>query len=572
MSIRKLLNGCKFVEIMLVTLFLFAPFYYHQHIGGMGLRIPNNISVWFIANFIIWVSLYSCFKHSKIVTPKNIIYIVAFPVLATLSGFITGVDNPMQWLFRILFIWYGFLFFLALFQYNLSQYSIDRILFVIAVSALLQALAGVCQLFFSSDSLFWIPATKQNIPTGMFEQINNQAIYQVTGLIIAIYLITRPYLQSGKLWKKLLILSLFALGTFVISYSGSRAGILAFILAVPFAIGGRWPYFKRVKGLAISALVVSLIGGVLGSSGLVKVSDKIDHVANGYSTSARLGIYAVSADLIQEKPWFGHGIGSFKYKWQFGKADFYKENPEVHLIEGYVTHPHNEILFWAIESGMVAVLGIAIFVVGVTLSLSAKTQKRRGIYLALLLPVVVHTQVELPFYLSALHWFTALFILFVIMQNATRTIEMRLSSAALVVSRAVCLVMLTFGIIFFSHSLISSYELGHPMKNVWQTPNAQSNPYFSELVESVQMKSMVQYSMKHDISDGVESFTAWAEEYIPREPSANLFVLLALAYQDLERKNDMCRIMKIANGIYPYNKDFVSGMEFCFNVTKNVSK
>jgi len=565
-SASALFSQWKPIEIMLALLFLIAPFYHHEHIGGMGLRISNNVTVWIVANIIGWISLYIGLIRQKIYLPKYFRYIAAFPVFATVSGFVTGVDNPMEWLFRLLFIWCGLLFFLGLFQHKLSQGRVDRILFIFVISALMQGLIGIAQILFVNQDLILFPKSYYGVPFGMFEQINNQAIYQVTAFVVAIYLITRPYIVKGAVWRKIVLLSFFCVSSFIISYSGSRAGTLAILLSLPFAIIGRRYFLLKYKRLTFLSLIFVLVSGGFGSSGFITVSDKMADIANGYSTSARLGIYAVSLDLIKEKPLFGHGIGSFTNKWQFEKAEFYNTHPNMHLIEGYVTHPHNELFFWAIESGVVGIIGIFIFLLGIGLTL-AKTQvnMRWGIYLSFLIPIMLHTQVELPFHLSALHWFLALFLLFVLMRSNSQYSQVNLSKAALLSSRTMSLFMLVLGTVFLFHTLLSSYELGDPRRNVWQTPHAKVNPYFSDIVESTQMKSLLQFAMKNKVAEDVEAFAQWGEDYLPKEPSANLLTLIILAYQDLGKKDDMCRIMHTAYGIYPFNDDFIRGIEHCKN-------
>ena len=361
------------IEIMLALLFLVAPFYYHPNIGGTGLRLPNNIIVWIVANLIAGYSLYLIAARAKLNLPRYFIYIIAFPILATISGFIAGVDNPIEWLFRLLFIWCGLLFYIALFQHKLTQGRIDRLLFIIVISALIQAVIGVLQISISDILPVWMPRIQNQalLPYGVFQQINNQASYQVTALIITIFLITRPYITKGVAWKRILLFIFLGINAFIISYSGSRIGILALIVALPFAITGRWQGLVKNKQLAVASLVFIIIGVVLGNSGLNRVSDKTAQIVDGYSTSARLGIYAVSVDLIKEKPIFGHGIGNFRYKWQYEKANFYQSHPEARLIDEYVTHPHNELLFWMIEGGIVAVAGIFILIAGIFLSLES---------------------------------------------------------------------------------------------------------------------------------------------------------------------------------------------------------
>jgi O-antigen polymerase len=49
---------------MLAVLFLVAPFYYHPNIGGEGLRIPNNITVWMMATTdVCYSQIFSLYRR-----------------------------------------------------------------------------------------------------------------------------------------------------------------------------------------------------------------------------------------------------------------------------------------------------------------------------------------------------------------------------------------------------------------------------------------------------------------------------------------------------------------------------
>ncbi len=561
-------NKWKPIEIMLAVLFLVAPFVYFPNIGGTGLRIPNNITVWLVVNCIAWYSLYLIAKRQQLAKPKYFSFIIAFPVLATVSGFISDVANPVEWFFRLLFIWMGLLFFLGLFQHKLSQGRIDRILFVIVISALLQCLVGIIQITVPhAMTPVWFPSIA-NItvqPFGVFQQINNQSSYQVTALVIAIYLISRPYIHQGPFWKKMVLFIFFALSAYIISLSGSRIGLLSALLAIPLVLFARWSYLKKQKNLSLIALLY-LIGGIsFGASGFGTVLDKTEQISEGYTASYRVGIYAVSLDLIKQKPLFGHGIGSFKKVWQFEKAVFYEKHPDANLIEQYVTHPHNEFLFWAVEGGVAAVIGMLLVITGILLSLKGQNRYRWGVFVAFLLPIILHTQVELPFYTSAVHWFLTLFLLFVLMRINTNINTLKLSSSALASIRIFSAALLMFGTTFLIHSMKANYELSNIKNNLWNASAAKVNPYFSHLLDSVQMKTIFLYNHREGKKQDIPVYIEWAENYLSREPSETMFIYLALAYQDMGNEEQMCRIMQQGAGIYPQNADLKNGLNYCDN-------
>jgi O-antigen polymerase len=98
-------------EIMLAVLFLVSPLYYHPNLGGEGLRLPNNSTIWLVALIFICFSLNKVIKSEVFQLPRYFVFIAAFPCLVIVSGFLSGVEQPLKWLFRVLFILGGLAFF-----------------------------------------------------------------------------------------------------------------------------------------------------------------------------------------------------------------------------------------------------------------------------------------------------------------------------------------------------------------------------------------------------------------------------------------------------------------------------
>lgn len=396
------LRAVKPIEWMLALLLLLAPLYFHPNIGGTGLRIPHNIIIWLAASFIGCYSLFKLSLSKYIFLPRYFIYILSFPILAWCSGMFAGIEIAEQWFFRLLFIWGGVLFLFGLFQHDLKQAQLDRLLFILLFSGLFHALVGLVQIILVKDIPAWLPFNASGIPTGLFQQINNQASFQVTIIMIGLWLLTRPFIRHGHHWRFISLVIIISISAFIVGYSGSRVGALGFILALPLLLLSRWQFVKADRKrwfLVFTMLIIAISTAniIENKRGLSTVLEKTTAINAGFSSTARLGIYDISLGLIKEKTLFGHGIGSFVRVWQYGKPAFYQQHPEAVLPSQRVSHPHNETLFWLVEGGLVAGVGLLLFVVGVILSLLKLPPGRRYAYAALLIPIAVHTQVELPF-------------------------------------------------------------------------------------------------------------------------------------------------------------------------------
>jgi len=545
---------------MLALLLLVAPLYFHPNIGGTGFRIPHNIVIWSVASIIGFYSLYKLTFSQFLYLPKFYLYILSFPILVWCSGVLAGVEIATHWFFRLLYIWGGLLFLFGLFQHNLKQIQLDRLLFILLFSGLLHSLVGLTQIILVKNMPSWLPINPSGVPTGLFQQINNQASFQVTIIMVGLWLVTRPFIRHGHYWRFISVVAIISLSAFIISYSGSRVGALGFLLALPLLLISRWQFVKTDKKrwylISIALLLAISSANLLENKrGLTNVMEKATAINSGYSGTARLGMYDISLDLIKQKPLFGHGIGSFVRVWQYGKPAFYQQHPDAVLPTQRVSHPHNETIFWLVEGGLVAGLGLLLVVIGVILSLSKLPPSRRYAYAALLMPIALHTQVELPFYISAQHWFVFLFLLAVTLWPSKKAYKLKLSMAATKSIRIISIIAAISSIGFLSHSYAASTEIKEYLLK--KTPLdhpfaiAQQNPYFKSLTIDLMMTSLFHSSTRYGIDQNVELFADWAEEEILINPHILYFRLGMESYIYLKQEQQACTIAKTGSNIYP---------------------
>ncbi|OUR71879.1 hypothetical protein A9Q78_08685 [Methylophaga sp. 41_12_T18] len=571
-----LLRTIKPIEWMLFILFLVAPLYFHPNIGGTGLRIPNNIVIWFVASIIGFYSLYKLTVNQHIYLPRHFILLLSFPILALFSGIIAGIENIDLWLFRMLYIWGGVLFLFGLFQHQLKQIHFDRLLFVLLFSGFIHSLVGLSQIVIVTNYPNWLPFNANAAPTGLFQQINNQASFQVTIVLVGLWLTTRPFIRHGHIWRFIALITIISLSSFIVSYSGSRVGALAFILALPLMLISRWHFVKTDKKRWLSILIMFVIA--ISSANLIEqkrglgsVLEKTAAINAGYSSTARLGIYNISLDLIKEKPLFGHGIGSFARVWQYEKPDFYQQHPEATLPSQRVSHPHNEALFWLVEGGLVAAVGILLLSIGIILSLLKLPVSRRYAYAALLIPISLHTQVELPFYISAQHWFVFLLLLALILRPSLKPFTIKLSKIANLSIKLFAIAAGFASIIFISHSYAASNEFKAyvlkqaPAERPFQI--AQQNPYFDSLATDVMMLSMFQTSMKYGITSSIKIFAEWSEQAIISNPHIVYFRMAVDANLFLQQTEQACLLAVTGNAIYPNDNRLESAVQHCERIS-----
>jgi O-antigen polymerase len=558
-------SSLKPIEWLLTALLLLAPFYFHANIGGTGFRIPNNIVIWFFASIIGFYSLYKFSQAKYFHIPRYFLFIMAFPILAFFSGMSAGVEIANQWVFRLLYIWGGLLFFFGLYQHGLKQGRIDRILFLIVISGLIHAFVGLAQIILVKNIPTWLPINPNGIPTGLFQQINNQASFQVTSILIALWLASRPYIKHGKPWHFWIILLAIGLGAFIVSYSGSRVAALAFIFSLPLFVLSRWHQIsldKKRWWVITAVIIISIFStNVLdsntkgGNSGLTSVIDKTTAINSGFSGSSRLGIYTIAYDAFKEQPIFGHGIGSFIRVWQLGKPQFYAEHPNASLPNQRVAHPHNETIFWLMEGGLVAGIGLLLFLIAILLTLKNLPPCRRYAYAALLLPIALHTQVELPFYISASHWFVFLIILFAVMHPYHRRRKVILSVAARMLIKVLVILGGLSAAVFLSHTMASTLEFKNFILKKSSAdksfPISSNNPYFKQLATETMISSLFYNSVQYGLDDNVRMFADWSEQELKSNPHILYYKLTVEALSYLQKNKHACEIVREGLTIYP---------------------
>jgi O-antigen polymerase len=154
------------IEWLLALLFLVSPFYLASSLGGTGFDLPFNITVWAAATLVIAYSVWYFCGQDKLILPANYKGLLALPVGILLAAALAGVQDPISWLFRIVYVMAGVIFLFGLFQFRLK--NTDRILLLIAVATLLHGLFGIIQLFQLPILTSWIPRTQTIIATSVW--------------------------------------------------------------------------------------------------------------------------------------------------------------------------------------------------------------------------------------------------------------------------------------------------------------------------------------------------------------------------------------------------------------------
>lgn len=551
-------------------IFLICSLYFQQNIGGEGLFLPYNTAIWTGTALTITLGIITALKHGKFAFSRYWPGLLAFPLCVIVSGYISETLTPIEWLFRQLYIITGIAFLFALFQFRWKNKDLDKLLHTLLIAGFIQAIYGAAQLLWQGTITSFLAPSISNQGYGIFQQINLQASFQATMLLICLYLMSRPSFNFlSNLQKSLLFISLFS-SSYMIATAGSRVGILSALIGIALITIGRCNHIKQRKLTFMFAAIVIAIAAYQGKTGLLssysKLSDLTGDVVAIQGSSSRKNIYATTYELTKQSPWVGHGIGSFQNTWQTEKIAFLQQNPDAIFPSNRLSHPHNEILFWAAEGGLVALTGILIATLTILVA-AFNCGWRRGLtYLALLFPIGLHCQVELPFYISSLHWILFLTLFFLILQHSRKQVNIQLSHAATISLQAVSLIILlgtasfmlqankaNTAIVNFLNSRMSQPALLQP---------ALENTYFNETAELYLMRTLMLRSLKSQNYDFLPAFISWAEIFLQKRPVPQLYIDLSQAYIVLGNDHKADQAFTLVKKMYPGNAAVVSAISF----------
>jgi O-antigen ligase len=172
--------------------------------------------------------------------------------------------------------------------------------------------------------------------------------YITQGLLLALaayFLAVYAWQQQRWYWLLMVLLALYN----ILFLSEGRTGyLIVFCLILLFAY-----QTYRFRGLIFGSLLLILLSGLIYSYSAVvkqrvdKASANLHHYQQGEtdtSVGLRLEFYKNSLVLIAQQPLWGHGTGSFQYKYQ-----------QLAEQQGIIatTNPHNEYLMIGVQWGLI---------------------------------------------------------------------------------------------------------------------------------------------------------------------------------------------------------------------------
>lgn len=537
--------------VMLGLYALLGMHFFMHNQGGYGLYLPFNMVGWAFVSVLISIGIWHLTLIKQLTFSRTQLwFLVGFAIL--LLPFL----NPQaEWNAsaqpRFLAIAAGLLLFFALSQFQFTEKQRHGLLYLLLGAVAIEAVYGLVQFFLLKDGNWFGYNVKTNRPYGIFQKDSVYSSFLAAGLAITFYLQRWDSKVLTFRWRQG-VLSLILVATpLLLIQIQSRAGIYGAILAVLIMLPVLWGYNRRIFWWSVALLVISLSVGLLFyTSARAEGSYEL---TSGY----RKLYWSHLLSMLPQSPWLGHGYGSFEYTFLH---DFYAPEhitPDMRTMEENLDHPHNEVLFWLHEGGIVAVLGLAVIAAGYIRSLlkCAGWAKRLSL-LALVLPLLFHAMVEYPFYHSVAHFF--LFIVFLWLADAESGLQKVYACSYWFLARVVAITIPLIVVLFMLTGLQAAYMLTKYDRTKDKNPQMLEqiiNPLPWMMMYEFQMRS-VQLTFSAAMHDkaGLESYVEWAKQFLHNTPRAVVYSRLVYALQLLNDKEQAQFWLDEGKRVFPRNE------------------
>ncbi len=553
----------------LVGLFFLVFMHYHDaHRGGYGLALPYNVLSWIPLSWMIGLGLYQIVSQRLWRYSGLTLGLIFCCFLLVIPGFypdsLPNSSNPLLYgLFA------GLLLFIALQQFRWDSTSVYQLLFIILLGVWLAALIGWLQYFNLDSSLSGFVAPADSRPFGNFGQPNVQASFLVTGLIISGFLLGRhavfkPGASSPRLTKTLklaLLLSPLLLMPMIVLL-GSRTGWLAALVSLLLIQAWLWSCAGRRNatcwlGMSLAGLVLGLVLGSTPGGG--SPADRLNF------DGARSTIYPQTIAMFMERPWSGYGYGSFEGAYMRYTADKYAAGEFEQPGHPNLAHPHNELILWGVEGGVLALLALLIAAAMVLLALFRMKDRPLALgLLALLFPITLHSQTEMPFFASVPHWLSFIVLIFLV-DFFHKEVREKIWKESVIRERKVKYIMApAFGAVavplLVTLFMLTTLQSGKVLNRFESNPAVDvsslltiSNPiaWQDRLAWDLNFGQMV-LGIFEDRPELLLPFIEWAPGLIERQPRGIYYQYLVIAYRAIGDLDMAERTRQEAEYMLPY--------------------
>ncbi|MEL3925778.1 Wzy polymerase domain-containing protein [Aeromonas enteropelogenes] len=545
----------RIMKVLCALYWLLGMHFFMHNPGGAALYLPFNAWGWIFASLMIGMGLWQVTLRQRITFSPLQVALWFGALLLLLPMAYPGFELKDYAIPRLLGLFAGLLFLFGFYQWRLTRPQRDSLLYLILVAIAIEALFGLVQFYLLTPGNWIGYDTKVNRPYGIFQQPNVMASFMATGMALAIWLELRSDdsrvlmgLRYGVIFSTVLLLVVLQ------SRVGQLGGFLALLMLLPQLRQQR--KIRLILGLVFLGIILGLLSQYLMAG--VKRGLEI------YQSGGMRSIYwPYALKLVSEQLWTGWGYGSFESVFLHHYMADKAVNPAMVQIEYNLDHPHNEFLYWAVEGGLVPMLGMLIMGGALLWRLSCAPGKNAMAMLALVTPILLHSQTEYPFYHAIVLWWLLLTLIYLIdaeveeVNVATRSETtwwewvyrpwFLLRFMAITIPLLVVPFMLTA---LHTAWVVTKYERGGYKEPTLLLDIVNPMAWLTRVefdVNSVRLMVGLQTNNKAEL----EAYLEWGQAFVRHTPRANIYANMVVALNALGRTDEANTMRREALQLYP---------------------
>ncbi|MCF8780451.1 PglL family O-oligosaccharyltransferase [Vibrio sp. IRLE0018] len=544
----------KLFLIALASLFLVAMHFFMANPGGAGLALSFNPTTWIAFSVSCAIGCYQLATQHHLRYSKLTIGLFICCLILTLPLFYANSDYS-QSITRLIGLWAGFAFFVLLQQFRFSNKHKQRLLWLIVLSVVLEALLGYYQMLWLKPDNWMGYNTISNRPYGIFQQPNVMASFLATGFVLSGYLLARqPHKYNKRLSEISLLYCVPLLTVPLLVVLASRTGWLASIIALLLVL----PYLYRFgTKIRFWGWLGSAILGLSLSVALLQVEETNLVSQKTHLNDVRSYTFPQALDMLIEKPFTGYGYGNFESAYTLYTARQHLLNKQYPPALPAMDHPHNELLYWGVEGGLVPLLGIFLAAILVLNRIYSAKKGTRLAMFALFVPIVLHSQLEYPFYHSAAHWLIFIILIYWVDQRVAKvkTVEFSVVSKTLLrVASLVTPILTTFYMLSALHTnyILTKFETTRPINP--ELLQQVTNPVvWKDRFDWDVYSTYLNIGLATQDAKLIQPYIDWSLDIIKTKPRPAFYSNLILAYQGLGDLSKAEQVKAEAEFLFPKN-------------------
>ena len=507
--------------------------------GGSGLYLIPNILTWLAISLLIAIALIKIAKQRTFLWSKyHIGYLVGIALLIVPVFY--GGEFADKAIPRLLGLVGGVLFLSSLIQMKFSEQQRFSVLLFFLIAIAVECLIGLFQFFllslFDIQVVGYTPIYGR--PYGSFIQPNVMASFLASGLGVACFAL--HHLEKYRYKRFTFGLSLFVLlsSPILLVVLQSKTGYVAAIAVLALMLPTLTSDKKQLK-----TIIIVLLSGVLVGAFSFKYLKTVPTKANIYSDDVRTTIIQVSAKMYANKPIMGYGYGEFEKQYREYHLELQNKGEITQAPLEDLGHPHNEVLLWAIEGGAVAIIGLVVLIIAALRLMAGLTLQQKLQFIALLLPIILHSLLEYPFYHSTIHWIYLIAILWFIEaqhhSNALRQIT--LPNGIKVLANVSGILLLLGAVVYFSILLHTSYHL-----EAYKRSNNQKIEHITSIIHPLAWQDHYQLIIyqqglingyRQQNPEALLRYIEWGAEFVKYRPRKAVYQNMLSAIDTLRKNN-----------------------------------